>query len=270
VIDDDPSVRNLIRRTLEKEGFRVRYASGGEEGLRQARRLRPDAITLDVMMPMMDGWAVLAALKSDPELDDIPVIMVTVVDDKNLAYSLGAADYVTKPIERKRLAAVLRKYRPAGRALVVDDDELCRRMARHALEQDGWSVVEAANGRQGLERVADSRPDLIVLDLMMPEIDGFGFADQLSRHESWRTIPVLVMTSRDLSSQERTRLHGHVFGVLQKGSRTGRELREILRQEVAQFLHRRGELIPKMETPPPIAEADDKEPRHAQDPAGRR
>ena len=146
-------------------------------------------------MPKMDGWAVLTALKSDPDLEDIPVIMVTVVDDKNLAYSLGAADYLTKPIERKRLTAILQKYQPAGRALVVDDDELCRQVARDALEEDGWSVIEAENGRQGLERVADSRPDLIVLDLMMPEVDGFGFADELSRHEdsapfrSWWSRP---------------------------------------------------------------------------------
>ncbi len=270
VIDDDPSVRNLIRRTLEKEGFRVRYASGGEEGLRQARRLRPDAITLDVMMPKMDGWAVLTALKSDPDLEDIPVIMVTVVDDKNLAYSLGAADYLTKPIERKRLTAILQKYQPAGRALVVDDDELCRQVARDALEEDGWSVIEAENGRQGLERVADSRPDLIVLDLMMPEVDGFGFADELSRHEEWRTIPILVVTSKDLSVQERMHLHGRVFGVLQKSSHSQRELRDIIRQEVAQHLRRRVEDIEHAQTGAPVTEAGIQEIEHAQDPAGRR
>ena len=218
---------------MEKEGFRVQYASGGEEGLRLARRLRPDAITLDVMMPSMDGWAVLAALKSDPELADIPVIMVTIVDDKNLAYSLGAAAYLTKPIHRKRLAAILDRYRPAGRALVVDDDENCRHLMRQILEKDGWSVVEAENGREGLERVAESRPDLIILDLMMPEVDGFLFAQELSRNETWRGIPILVVTAKDLSEEDREFLHARAFGVLGKGSGSRHELQDLIRREVA-------------------------------------
>src|SRR5262249_46615286 len=153
----------LVKRTVEKSGFRVRYASGGEEGMALARRLRPDAITLDVMMPHMDGWSVLAALKSDAELAGIPVIMVTIVDDKKLAYSLGASDYLTKPIHRKRLADLLDRYRPAGRALVVDDDPDSRRLARQVLESDGWSVTEARDGREGLRCVADAPPDLIIL-----------------------------------------------------------------------------------------------------------
>jgi PAS domain S-box-containing protein len=233
VIDDDPNVRDLVRRTVEKEGFRIRYASGGEEGLTLARRLRPDAITLDVMMPRMDGWSVLAALKSDPELADIPVIMVTIVDDRNLAYSLGAADYLTKPIQRKRLAAILSRYRPIGRALVVDDDPDSRQLVRQALEGQGWSVTEAHDGRDGLECVADDRPDLIVLDLMMPEVDGFGFAEELGRHESWRTIPILVVTAKDLSERERQLLHGYAFRVLEKGSTSRRGLQDLIRHEVA-------------------------------------
>ena len=126
IIDDDPTVRDLMRRTLEKEGFTLRYASGSEQGLRMARQLRPAVITLDVMMPGMDGWAVLSALKNDPEVAEIPVVMVTIVDDKNLGYALGASDYLTKPIDRKRLASVLRKFRqhgPGRQALIVDDDQ---------------------------------------------------------------------------------------------------------------------------------------------------
>ncbi len=191
------------------------------------------------MMPRMDGWSVLAALKSDPELAEIPVIMVTIVDDKNLAYSLGASDYLTKPIHRKRLAAVLARYRPAGRALVVDDDRDSRRLVRQILEADGWSVTEAPDGREGLDRVTEARPDLVVLDLMMPEVDGFRFAEELNRHESWRTIPILVLTAKDLSDRERRLLHGHAFRVLEKGSASRRELQDLIRLEVGAHVRRR-------------------------------
>jgi ammonium transporter, Amt family len=273
VIDDDPNVRDLVRRTVEKEGFRIRYASGGEEGLRLARRLHPDAITLDVMMPRMDGWSVLAALKSDPELAEIPVIMVTIVDDQNLAYSLGATEYLTKPIHRKRLAAVLARYRPAGRALIVDDDRDSRRLVRQVLEAAGWSVTEASDGRDGLERIADARPDLVVLDLLMPEVDGFRFAEELSRHESWRAIPILVLTAKDLSDRERQSLHGHAFRVLEKGSASRRELQDLIRLEVSAQARRRatesagdGAASPV----PPDANPHEETDAHAQDPAGRR
>ncbi|GAC1470224.1 MAG: hypothetical protein NVSMB9_15110 [Isosphaeraceae bacterium] len=236
VIDDDPRARDLMRWALEKDGFHVHHASGGAEGLHLARQLRPVAITLDVMMPGTDGWAVLSALKSDPDLAEIPVVMVTIVDDRNLGYALGASDYLTKPIDRKRLAAVLKKYRRTCsecRALVVDDDEANRQLVRHALEKDGWSVTEAENGRDGLERVAEARTDLIILDLMMPEMDGFGFAQELSRHEPWRAIPVLILTARDLTEEERLRLNGHILGVVRKDAYSQDQLLEAIRREVA-------------------------------------
>ena len=150
-----------MSRALGRENFRVECASTGEEGLRKARELKPEAITLDVMMPGMDGWAVLTALKSDPELADIPVVMVTIVDDKNLGYALGASDFVTKPIDRDRLATVLRKHRrqsSPGTALIVEDDEVSRHLVRQMLEDSGWLVVEAENGQIGLDRVAESPP----------------------------------------------------------------------------------------------------------------
>jgi CheY-like chemotaxis protein len=221
----------------------------------------------------MDGWAVLAALKSDPELGDIPVIMVTIVDDKKLAYSLGASDYLTKPIHRNRLAAVLDRYRPAGRALIVDDDPDNRRLVRQILETDGWSVTEAKDGREGLGRVADSRPDLIILDLMMPEVDGFQFAEELGRHESWRTIPILVVTAKDLSDTERRLLHGYAFRILEKGSTSRRELQDLIRLEVTAHARRRvgvtngdGPSISVAHPANPVEEIE----VHAQDPAGRR
>ena len=156
VVDDDPTVREMTERFLTREGFSVVTADGGREGLRLARELHPAAITLDVMMPDIDGWTVLAAIKGDPALADIPVILMTIVDEKNRGYSLGAADYMVKPVDRERLAAVLRAIvgRGGGRVLVVDDDDILRRGILQALEKDGWKVSEADNGRTGLERLA--------------------------------------------------------------------------------------------------------------------
>ena len=159
VIDDDPTVRDLMRRSLDKEGFRVEHAAGGEEGLRLARELRPDAITLDVMMPGMDGWAVLAALKSDPELAEIPVVMVTIVDDKNLGYALGAADYLTKPIDRERLAAVLTKHRRDARRRHGAGGRGRRGQPRRLVRADAREATAGRSSRprtagSGLERVA--------------------------------------------------------------------------------------------------------------------
>jgi PAS domain S-box-containing protein len=242
VIDDDPAVRDLMRRALERDGFRVQWASNGEEGLKLARRLHPDAITLDVMMPGMDGWLVLSALKADPQLADTPVVMATIVDNKNLGYSLGASDYLTKPIDRKRLAAVLKKYRKERSqsvALVVDDDAATRNLVRQLLEEQGWSVVEAEDGKVALDRVAESAPDLIVLDLMMPQLDGFELADELHRHPHWRSIPILVVTAKDLSPDERRRLSGHILGILQKGPYTRDELLAEIRREVSTRVARR-------------------------------
>jgi signal transduction histidine kinase/CheY-like chemotaxis protein len=220
VIDDDAAARELLQRVLVAEGFRVTTAGGGEEGLRLARRLHPSIITLDVMMPGMDGWAVLAALKTDPALAEIPVLVVTIVDDRNLGFSLGAADYLTKPVDRERLVGALARYRKAGSSqpvLVVDDDPVTRAVIRRTVEKEGWPVAEAENGRLALQRVSEQIPALILLDLMMPEMDGFQFLAELRALEYGRTIPVVVLTAKDLSPEERRRLTGAVETILQKG-----------------------------------------------------
>jgi GAF domain-containing protein/CheY-like chemotaxis protein/anti-sigma regulatory factor (Ser/Thr protein kinase) len=237
VIDDEPAVRDLMQRFLTREGFRVVTAHGGEEGLRRARELRPDAITLDVMMPGMDGWAVLSALKADAAVADIPVIMLTIVDDKNLGYALGASDYLTKPIDRERLVTVLARHRRDLPVLVVDDDAGLRQLLRRMLEPEGYAVVEAENGRVALERLHHISPSVILLDLMMPEMDGFEFVAEFRRHEAWRAIPIVVVTAKDLSYEDRERLNGHVQKILQKGTH-GRdqllaEVRELVSASVA-------------------------------------
>jgi CheY-like chemotaxis protein len=231
VIDDDANVRDLMQRFLSKEGFRVVTASGGEEGLQLARDLHPDAITLDVLMPGMDGWSVLTSLKADPELAAIPVIMLAIIDKKNMGYALGAAEYLSKPVDRDRLVALLRKYRhvPSHSAiLVVEDDAGTRDIFRRTLEKEGWAVTEAENGRVALERIAESLPGLILLDLMMPEMDGFEFVDELRKHEDWRSIPIVVVTAKDLTLEDRLRLNGYVEKIVEKGAYN----RETLLREV--------------------------------------
>ena len=218
VVDDDPTVRELMERYLTKEGFDVLTAAGGLEGLAQARAAHPAAITLDVVMPDLDGWTVLAALKGDPALADIPVVLVTIVDDRQRGYALGATEYLVKPVDRRRLAESLRALcgTAVGRILLVEDDVATRATIRQALEREGWEVTEADNGRVALERLAAGLPDAIVLDLMMPEMDGFEFVAELRSRREWRAIPVLVVTAMDLSDEDHRRLNGEVERVIRK------------------------------------------------------
>jgi len=227
VIDDEAAARDLVQRALTKEGYQVETASSGPEGLALARQLKPAAITLDVMMPGMDGWAVLTVLKADPVTADIPVIMVTVVDDKNLGFALGAADYLIKPIDWDRLVAVLEKHRRLANGsplLVVEDDSETRDMLRRAAEKHGWQVMEAENGLVGLERLAGRKPGVILLDLLMPEMDGFAFLDELRRRPDCRQVPVIVVTAKDLTEEDHRRLTGQVIQILQKGGYSTQQL----------------------------------------------
>ena len=232
VIDDDLTQRDLIQRFLSKEGFCVRTAAGGEAGLRLARHLRPVAITLDVMMPDMDGWIVLSALKADADLRDIPVIMLTMVDDPKRGFTLGAADYATKPVDRARLSQILKKYtcpHPPCPVLLVEDDPATREATRAILEKEGWKVSEAENGRVAMECMERERPRLILLDLMIPEMGGFEFASWVRRHPKWRSIPIVVVTAYALSAEERRRLSGYVEKILQKEGDSHEELLHQLR-----------------------------------------
>jgi signal transduction histidine kinase/CheY-like chemotaxis protein len=219
VIHDDRIQRDLIRRFLIKEGFCVRAAENGEAGLRLARQLLPVAIILDVMMPGMEGWRVLSTLKADPDLRDIPVIMMTMVSELECGFTLGAADIATKPVNRARLSQILKKYacpHPPCSVLLVEDNPATREVARAMLEKEGWKVSEAENGSMALEYMERERPSLILLDLMMPEMDGFEFAIRVRRNLEWRLIPIVVLTARDLSGEERRRLNGCVEAILQK------------------------------------------------------
>jgi signal transduction histidine kinase/CheY-like chemotaxis protein len=217
VIDDDPNASDLLRRTLEADGHTVAVATSGEEGLQKARDLKPKLITLDVMMPGMDGWQVLQELKADPELASIPVVMVTIVDEQQLGYSLGAVDYLTKPVDRGALRELVRRYDP-GHILLVEDDPDVREVLSRTLEETGQTVDEAENGKVGLEQVKARKPDLILLDLMMPVMDGFEFATELRKNPDHQDIPIIVITAKDLTDEERSSLQGAVEQIVQKGT----------------------------------------------------
>jgi len=171
-----------------------------------------------VMMPGLDGWAVLAALKGDDATASIPVVMLTMLDDRSLGYALGATDYLMKPIDRERLVTALAPYRRELPVLIVDDDPDVRALLRRMLEREGYTVDEADNGRVALERVRERAPGAILLDLMMPEMDGFEFLEELRRDEAGRGIPVIVVTARELSAEDHRRLNGSVERILQKGA----------------------------------------------------
>lgn len=229
VIDDDQTVCEVMARYLEREGFVVRTATGGREGLQLAHELHPAAITLDINMPDLDGWTVLAALKGDPQLADIPVVLVTIEDNRSRGYSLGATEYMTKPIDRERLISLLKNISSpiARKVLLVDDDEIMRESVRRVLEQEKWQVEGASNGRFALAHLAESCPDVIVLDLIMPEMDGFEFLVELRQRPEWHDIPVLVLTAKDLSVEDQKRLNGYVERVMRKSAS---ELDELLRE----------------------------------------
>lgn len=237
VIDDDEAVRELVSQYLRDEGFDVYTATNGNDGLKLAREIRPSLITLDVMIPELDGWSLLAMLKADPRLASIPVIMMTIMDERNVGYTLGASDFVNKPINREQLRAVVASYRrdENDAILIVEDDESTRNMIVDVVINEGWQAIEAVDGAEGLKLLKDAKPTLVLLDLMMPVMDGFDFIEL--KRASNDTTPVIVITSMDLTPDDRDRLNGGVQRILQKGNYSRDELlahvRELIRTEDA-------------------------------------
>ena len=239
VIDDDATVHDLMGRFLPKRGYTVIAATSGEQGLEKAKQCQPDIITLDVMMPGgMDGWAVLAALKSDQDLALIPVIMLTITDNRNLGFALGASDYLAKPVDRDLLTRTLRKcqdeFQPQ-QVLIVEDDAATRELLSRSIKKRGWEVLEAENGVDAIRLLEEHEPSLVLLDLIMPQMDGFEFLARLKDRKESKAIPVIVLTSKDLTEEERSRLNGSVQRVVLKGSQDHSEVLQDLSHLLAQW-----------------------------------
>ncbi|HAN45396.1 MAG TPA: hybrid sensor histidine kinase/response regulator, partial [Cyanobacteria bacterium UBA8156] len=235
-IDDDPAVREIVQRFLSKQGFAVLLAASGRDGLKLARQCRPQAILLDVMMPEMDGWQVLSTLKADPETAEIPVIMLSMVAERNQAFRLGAHEYLVKPLERSQLLQTLGKITTgAATLLVVEDDASSRELVCRLLHEAGYRTRTAANGLAALESLAQEVPDAILLDLTMPEMDGFQFMEHLRQEPSLSHIPVIVLTAAELTAAERARLNGSVSHILQKGVTDSATILSMLGRELERY-----------------------------------
>ncbi len=219
VIDDDPIVRELLFRHFNAAGLRTAEAENGIIGLEMAKELQPDVITLDVIMPKTDGWSVLSELKANPKTQDIPVVVVTIIDNHRLGFSLGASEYLTKPVDRHRLLSLVHELvgMTLGKSvLIVEDDEDTRALLTKTMSANGFEVIEAENGRVALERLEAELPSLVLLDLMMPEMDGFQFAEELRKNDKWESIPIVVLTAKTLTEEDRLRLEGWVEGLYEK------------------------------------------------------
>ncbi len=223
VIDDDPTIRDLMTRHLEKNNFSVLQALDGAQGIKMAREYRPDAITLDILMPEMDGWSVLRTLKADKEVSHIPVVMASIIDEKKKGFSLGAADYLSKPVERDRLIGSISKLlgSKSGKViLIVEDNEDLRFTVKEALTSADNIVLEAGNGKEALDVLNDKTnqsPDLILLDLMMPKMNGFEFLEAY-RTQFEKQVPVIVITGADLDENDKKFLSSETSRVLEKSS----------------------------------------------------
>ncbi len=221
VIDDEPETRALIKDYLSGSGYKVVTASVGKEGLDLARKIKPFAITLDILMPDMDGWEVIRSLHGSKETAGIPVIIVSVSDEHAAGFALGASGFLVKPIDRETLLVEMEKLsvsRVLKNVLIVDDDAVVRESVKEFLDKKSYHVETAAGGEEALEKITEKKPDIIILDLLMPEMDGFSVLSSLRDSEELSTIPVIVITAKDLSAEERKVLKRSVQKVVKKGN----------------------------------------------------
>jgi DNA-binding response OmpR family regulator/anti-sigma regulatory factor (Ser/Thr protein kinase) len=244
VVEDDPAAAELLTRQIERAGFRTQVARTGNQALAVALAQRPAAITLDILLPDLDGWEVLTRLKNDAATSMIPVIVVSVVDNPELGIALGALDYFVKPVPAEELMSRLAKFKAGhteGRkaeVLVVDDEAANREWLRRLLEPAGFSVILASGGQEAIDLARASSPDLVMLDLMMPHVTGFDVVEALRAHPSTQNIPIMVLTAKTLTDSDIRQLNGHVSTILRRGSTGSSDLLSLLKQVVASTLVR--------------------------------
>jgi CheY-like chemotaxis protein len=225
VVEDDPRAAELLRLQLEAAGFGVAVSRDGEQGLELARRLRPVAIALDIVLPGVDGWEVLARLKADAALGEIPVVIVSMLDERGRGFALGAADYLVKPVGRDDLLAALRRVAPVpqgpdgpAKVLAVDDDPLALELVEAVLAPLGYAVLRASGGEEGIELARRERPALVILDLLMPGVDGFAVVEALRSEPSTAEIPIIILTASAMTQQDKARLNGRIGHLAEKGA----------------------------------------------------
>jgi signal transduction histidine kinase/DNA-binding response OmpR family regulator len=238
VVDKDPTVHDLLVRQLGREGFRVLSAYSSEEAFKLARQHHPSLMTLDVLLPEIDGWQVLSQFKADPLLAMIPIVILSMGQDKSLGIALGAADYLTKPIDRHVLLSVVKRHLPQNSSspyhvLILEDDPDTMELFRRASEREGWKPLLAENGRIGLDRLREKIPDIVLLDLMMPEMDGLEFLSEMRKNPDWKDVPVIVVTAKELSEAERQEVNQQVQRVLHKADYATYDLVEQIRKIVS-------------------------------------
>ena len=239
VVEDDSKAGDLLTQHLNRAGYRVARASNGDQAIALARNLRPDGITLDVLLPDQDGLKILAQLKALPETQAIPVVIVSISEDRELGFSLGAVDWQVKPVNPDDFLASVRRAlngteeAETSTVLVVDDEAPTVELLTDLLTTQGFRVLAARDGRQGIAMARHERPNLIVLDLLMPELTGFDVVRELRQYPESREIPILIFSVMDLTSEERERLRGSVQAIVTKGA-MGDLLRELARVRAAQ------------------------------------
>jgi CheY-like chemotaxis protein len=236
VVDDNPHAAEILGRHLAAGGFRIEVARTGPEALSKAKDLRPVAITLDILLPEVDGWEVLNRLKADEDTRNIPVVVVSVIDNPALGRALGAMDYFVKPVDGKALLSRLSQYTfttkvksESVRVLVVDDEQANLDLLEALLEPAGFGVLRAGGGQEGIDVARSQLPNLILLDLMMPDVTGFDVVEALRAEEATRSIPVMVLTSKTLTEDDKRALSGQVAAIFQRNSVAGTELTAWLR-----------------------------------------
>lgn len=233
IIDDDPTTHTHLAQHMMADGFQLFHAYNSEKGLELCKTHKPDIIVLGVILPKMDGWEILSSLKADPAFKDIKVVMTSTSDEKEIALALGAAEFVTKPFKSKDLVEKLQRH-VSGQSspiLIIEDDLTARNLIARSIKDNYRYIEEASNGHEALEKIEHTTPSIILLDLMMPEMDGFEFLNRLRMNEKWKQIPVIVITAKDLSSADRARL-GSVDAVFSKGEYHQRDLLDAVQRKI--------------------------------------
>jgi CheY-like chemotaxis protein len=232
VVEDDRRSADLLSLYLQGAGYRVVVARDGAEGLRLARRIHPSAVLLDVLLPRLDGWEVLAALKTDPATAECPVLVVSMLDERGKGFALGAADYLVKPVGREELLEALARWLPQGGAtrsvLVIDDDPVDRKLVEATLEPEGYQILTAPGGEEGIELARLHPPSVILLDLLMPHTDGFAVVERLRADPATVDVPIVVLTAKQMSAGDRERLSGQISFLARKGDFGRAELVELV------------------------------------------